>query len=72
MRIKSIRAVTVDVPPLEGLQGKARRDAWPALTEVANPMSKFPKYKRDRGRWLPPFPHVFVQVTAEDGTWAWV
>ena len=32
-------------------------------------MSKYPRYKRHRGSWMPKWGSVFVKVTAEDGTW---
>ncbi|MBN1399292.1 MAG: L-rhamnonate dehydratase, partial [Anaerolineae bacterium] len=37
--------------------------------EVANPMSKFPEYKRHRSLWQPKWPGVWIKVTAEDGTY---
>lgn len=68
MKIKSIRAVNVAIP--SGVKTKGRRDPWTKEAEVANPMSRYPKYKRYRPSWQPQkWGSVWVQVTAEDGTW---
>jgi L-rhamnonate dehydratase len=69
MKIQSIRCVQIRVP-----EGKPRpkptRPPWSDEAEVANPMSKFPRYKRYRPSWLPDrWSSVWVQVTAEDGTY---
>ncbi len=74
MKIKSVETVQIEFPPLtqhpsEEAPGKPRRDPWTAHAEVANPMSRYPKYKRHRSSWLPKWPAVWVKVTAEDGTW---
>lgn len=68
MRIKSVEAVQIQSPgrPVKTAQ---RRASWAVDAEVANPMSKFPKYKRHRHSWLPKWPGVGVKVTADDGTW---
>jgi L-rhamnonate dehydratase len=47
----------------------ARRAAWGASAEVANPMSRYPRWKRDRSGWRPKWPAVGCLVTASDGTW---
>jgi L-rhamnonate dehydratase len=47
----------------------ARRPPWVQDAEVANPMSKFPEFKRYRSSWLPKWEGVWVKVTAEDGTY---
>ena len=44
MKIKEIRAVKVDIP--RRIKTEGRREPWVRDDEVANPMSKFPKYKR--------------------------
>jgi hypothetical protein len=36
--------------------------------EVANPMSRYPRFKRHRNLWLPKWSTVWCQVTVEDGT----
>ncbi|MBM3214097.1 L-rhamnonate dehydratase [Candidatus Poribacteria bacterium] len=69
MKIASIQAVQAHIPPRPGPRTEARRPPWAADDEVANPMSKFPRYKRYRSSWLPKWPGVWVKVTAEDGTW---
>ena len=50
-------------------QAGARRPSWADSTEVANPMSRYPRYKRHRGLWAPSWPPLACVVTAEDGTW---
>ena len=69
MKIKEIRAMRLNIPPREGPRTPARRQPWAADAEVANPMSKYPKYKRHRSSWMPRWGGVCVKVTAEDGTW---
>lgn len=68
MKIKTIRAVQVDLPP-ERPKTRGRRDPWSAVAEVANPMSRFPEFKRHRSLWMPKWGPVWVQAVAEDGTW---
>lgn len=53
MKIKEIRAVRLNMPPREGTRTQPRRQPWAADAEVANPMSKYPKYKRHRSSWMP-------------------
>jgi L-rhamnonate dehydratase len=50
-------------------QSKPRRPSWSAEAEVANPMSRYPKFKRHRSQWLPQWGAVWCKVTLEDGTW---
>ena len=69
MKIKSIETVKLNLPPRNGPTTKPRRPSWADSAEVANPMSKFPKYKRHRSSWMPPWGAVWVKATAEDGTW---
>jgi L-rhamnonate dehydratase len=72
MKITAIRACRLEIPLDEAAAGEkttARRPSWAEDAEVANPMSKFPRYKRHRSSWMPPWPGVWVQVVAEDGTW---
>jgi L-rhamnonate dehydratase len=45
------------------------RPAWGAGAEVANPMSRYPRFKRNRSAWRPKMPAVGCMVTASDGTW---
>lgn len=67
MKIKSIECFTQSQPPRQYVH-TARRPAWVADAEVANPMSKFAEYKRHRSSWMAPWPGFWVKVTAEDGT----
>ncbi|MDA0747850.1 MAG: L-rhamnonate dehydratase [bacterium] len=68
MKIKTIRAVQVDLPARKP-RSTGRRDPWSVDDEVANPMSKFPAYKRHRSSWMPKkWGGVWVQAVAEDGT----
>ena len=71
MKIRSVEVVSVEQPPRAGAPGRAsRRKSWSHDDEVANPVSRFPRFKRHRSlysarRW----PEFGVKVTAEDGTW---
>ena len=74
MNIRSVEVVQLEYPPgtehpSARTTGSARREPWTAHAEVANPMSRYPKYKRHRSSWLPKWPAVWVKVTADDGTW---
>jgi L-rhamnonate dehydratase len=68
MKIKEIRAVKVNLPQRKP-RAKARRTSWWEHTEVANPMSRYPRYKPHRNLWRNPWGTVGCLVTAEDGTW---
>ena len=52
MKIKEIRAVNVEMPGRTGTT-EGRRDPWVKDAEVANPMSRYPRYKRYRPSWQP-------------------
>ncbi len=75
MKIKTIKAFAINNPIAAGTyeeaveRGEARRKPWTMNDEVANPMSRYPKYRRWRGSWLGNFPAVGVLVTADDGSW---
>jgi L-rhamnonate dehydratase len=70
MKIKSVEVVRIDQPPQPAPRSQARRQPWVADDEVANPMSKFPRFKRYRSLYGPRrWPGFGVKVTAEDGTW---
>ena len=69
MKIKSIETVKLNLPPRNGPTTTPRRPSWADSAEVANPMTKFSKYKRHRSSWMPPWGAVWVKATAEDGTW---
>jgi L-rhamnonate dehydratase len=67
MKIARVETMRLNLPPREP-RSPARRPSWVQTDEVANPMSKFPAYKRHRSSWLPRWESVWVKVTAEDGT----
>ena len=69
MKIKDIQTVRINVPPRDIKRTEPRREPWNAHAEVANPMSRYPQYKRHRSSWMPKWDQVYVKVTAEDGTW---
>ncbi|WDR03460.1 hypothetical protein PSQ19_04960 [Devosia algicola] len=56
MKIKSIKAFAITNPIAGGTydeakaKGTARRPPWTKDAEVANPMSRYPKYKALRAR----------------------
>ena len=45
-----------------------KRPSWTETAEVANPLSRYPKYKR-RSLWTPKLGQIACIVTAEDGSW---
>ncbi len=68
MRIKEIRCVKLRLPAK--VKPEQSRPAWHETAEVANPVSRYPRYKRHRSSWLPDvWGPVWVQVVAEDGTY---
>ena len=51
-------------------KSRPRRKAWPTEIEVANPMSRFPRFKPRRQLYAArQWPGFAVKITAEDGTW---
>ena len=69
MKIKEIQAVKLNIPSRVNKHTPPRRPSWVESAEVANPMSKYPRFKRHRSSWMPKWGDVFVKVTVEDGTW---
>ncbi len=67
MKIKSIELLRLHMPRQEP-PTSPRRPSWAVGAEVANPMSKFPEFKRHRDLWMPRWESLWVRVTAEDGT----
>ncbi len=67
MKIKSIRAFAMRGRKADA--AGARREGWQEGTEIANPMSRYPRYKRRRTSWRPALADVGCVVTAEDGSW---
>ena len=69
MKIRSVEVVSVRQPS-RSPSSTSRRKAWGHDDEVANPMSKFPRFKRHRSLYgARQWPGFGVKVTAEDGTW---
>jgi len=69
MKIKKVECVQLSLPSPSPHKSQKRRDAWTVNAEVANPMSRYPKYKRHRSSWQPRWGGTWVKVTAEDGTY---
>ena len=68
MKIKEIRAFSMK--PLRRLATTgAGRPYWGTDTEVAGPMSRYPRFKRHRSLWRPTWPDIGCIVFAEDGQW---
>ena len=68
MKIVAIEAMRLQVPD-RTVCTPPRRSSWWVHTEVANPMSVYPRYKPHRDLWLPKWEPVWCKVTLEDGTW---
>jgi L-rhamnonate dehydratase len=68
MKIKTIQAMRLNLPPREP-KTQPRRDSWWVNDEVANPMSRYPRYKPQRNLWRPDWETVWCKVMLEDGTW---
>lgn len=75
MKIVSIKAFAIRNPisgghyePQSGETG-IRRPPWTKDAEVANPMSRYPKYKALRSSWTGNSPAVGCLVTADDSSW---
>lgn len=69
MKIKQIQAALIRIPDDERAKTPPRRPAWHEGTEIANPMSRYPRYKPRRDLWRPAADTVACLVTGEDGTW---
>ena len=70
MKIKSVQAFTIRSDLVgNGAVTPASRAVWTDDAEVANPMSRYPRYKRLRSSWRPRWPSVGCLVTATDGNW---
>lgn len=67
VKIKEIS--TWHLKTVRGSTSKPRRLSWVEDAEVANPMSRYARYKRHRSLWTPKWGTLWVKVTAEDGTW---
>ena len=70
VKISSVKAFLIGSDLTGGKMVTApRRPAWTASAEVAGPMSRFPRFKKQRALWRPTMPSVGCLVTAEDGSW---
>lgn len=70
MKVNSIQAFAIRSDLVgNGAVTPARRPNWTEDAEVANPMSRYPRYKRLRSSWRPRWPSVGCLVTATDGSW---
>ncbi len=69
MKIKEIKAIKLNPESSAITRTAPRRPSWLEYSEVANPMSKYPRFKRRRSSWMPKWGSVFVKITVEDGTW---
>ena len=70
MKVKSVRAFAIRSDLVgNGATTPQTRPGWTNDAEVANPMSRYPRYKRLRATWRPQWPSVGCLVTATDGSW---
>ncbi|MFN8523920.1 MAG: enolase C-terminal domain-like protein [Chloroflexota bacterium] len=69
MKIRQIQAFEIELDKVAEPPHQGRRAPWVVDSEVANPMSRYPRFKAHRKLWLPPWGQVACVVTAEDGTW---
>lgn len=68
MKIKTIEAMRATLPERD-FEAMARRPSWWVTHEVANPMSRYPRFKPHRSLWRPTWEMVWCKVTLEDGTY---
>ncbi len=70
MKISSVKAFLIASDLTGGkIVTPPRRPAWTASAEVAGPMSRFARFKKQRSLWRPAMPSVGCIITAEDGSW---
>ena len=67
MKIVEIKAVRINLPSRPAPLGATRR-SWFHSAEVANPMSRYARYKAHRSMWMPEWGQTWCQVTLDDGT----
>lgn len=69
MKIKEIRAVSLNIP-VTPPKSKSRRPSWNTHAKRAHPINLYPEFTQEFGK-MPGggSTPVWVQVTAEDGTW---
>ena len=68
MKIADVSIIRLDIPSSES-KTAPRRASWWQESEVANPMSRYPKVKRHRDLWRPEWESAWCKVAAEDGTY---
>ena len=69
MKIKELRAVTLDIPTTPP-KSRARRQNWSTDSPRGLPINKYPEFPKTPGNEPGSISKaVWVQVTAEDGTW---
>lgn len=70
MKIREIRAVNVNLPPVTP-RTPARRESWRHSSPIGLPMNKYPEFPPTVPTNTPGIGGraVWVKVTAEDGTW---
>lgn len=68
MQIVDVAAVKVAFPDRPRTT-QAITQGWQRTSEVANPMSRYPRVKAHRSLWLPRWEETWCKVTLEDGTW---
>ncbi len=67
MKITAIDALRLN-RPAHDLSTTPTREPWEPRDEVANPMSRYPRFKPHRRLWRPQWEEVWCRVTLEDGT----
>jgi L-rhamnonate dehydratase len=68
VKIREIRAFAMK-PLRRPAPSAGPRQYWGIETEVAGPMSRYPRFKRHRSLWRPTWPDIGCLVFAEDGSW---
>ncbi len=71
MKIKSIQAFALPAAaasPYAEKSSQGRREPWQIHAEVANPMSRYPRFKAHRDSWRSDWPGVGCVVEADDGS----
>lgn len=67
MKITHIDAFALPAAATSPYGQTPSRDAWVSHTEVANPMSPYPRFKAHRDSWRSDWPGVGCIVTTDDG-----
>ncbi len=67
MKIKNVRCIQIDMPPAK--PGPDTRPGWNSHTARSQPIARYPEFTRSDDSRPGTTSHVWVQVTAEDGTY---